>query len=427
MGILVEGERLPLARCSPTCSAAIRAGSKLPGWPFACRTTKASNCTARRQTPARAGRPPQAAGRNADRPLRRPPAATCCACRASTRRAWPSCPTSAAGSSAARATSWPGRTPACRPGHRPDVEPPPAFRLDLRPYQREGLAWLQFLREPTSCPASWPTTWASARPQGPGPPAAGKEAGLDKPALVILPTSLIFNWKTRPPASPPPHGAQPARAGAQAAVSPKSPSTTWCSPPTRSLARCRRADAPSTICSSSTRRRRSRTRQPERRSGAQDRRAAPPVPPARRWKTTSANCGASSISCFPASSAPARTSPATGGRRSRSRATWPGAAAGPPHPPLHPAPQEGRRRQELPPKTIIVRSVELEGRQRDLYEPCAPRWMPRCATRSPPGLCAQPDRHPRRPAQAAPGVLRPAPGQDQHPPARCRSAPSSTC
>jgi SNF2 family DNA or RNA helicase len=30
--------------------------------------------------------------------------------------------------------------------------------------------------------------------------------------------------------------------------------------------------------------------------------------------------------------------------------------------------KQGRRRQELPPKTIIVRSVELEGSQRDLYE-----------------------------------------------------------
>jgi SNF2 family DNA or RNA helicase len=29
---------------------------------------------------------------------------------------------------------------------------------------------------------------------------------------------------------------------------------------------------------------------------------------------------------------------------------------------------QGGSGQELPPKTIIVRSVELEGRQRDLYE-----------------------------------------------------------
>jgi SNF2 family DNA or RNA helicase len=37
--------------------------------------------------------------------------------------------------------------------------------------------------------------------------------------------------------------------------------------------------------------------------------------------------------------------------------------------PLHPAPQARKTSpQELPPKTIIVRSVELEGRQRDLYE-----------------------------------------------------------
>jgi SNF2 family DNA or RNA helicase len=84
--------------------------------------------------------------------------------------------------------------------------------------------------------------------------------------------------------------------------------------------------------------------------------------------------------------------------------------------------------RELPPKTIIVRKVELAG------EPARPvrngsrrdgRESPRGDRQQ--GLQPQPDRHSRRPSEAAPGVLRPAPGQGQDQPRRSRSGPSSIC
>ena len=77
-----------------------------------------------------------------------------------------------------------------------DVAPPKGFRLALRDYQRAGLAWLQYLR-------SQELAGILADDMGLGKTAQTlahllleKEAGrLDKPALVVLPTSLVFNWK----------------------------------------------------------------------------------------------------------------------------------------------------------------------------------------------------------------------------------------
>ena len=76
------------------------------------------------------------------------------------------------------------------------VEPPAGFRLELRPYQRDGLAWLQYL-------AAHDLAGILADDMGLGKTAqtlahllCEKQAGrLDKPALVVLPTSLVFNWK----------------------------------------------------------------------------------------------------------------------------------------------------------------------------------------------------------------------------------------
>jgi len=77
-----------------------------------------------------------------------------------------------------------------------DVEPPAGFRLDLRPYQREGLAWLQFLRANELSGILADDMGLGKTAQTLAHLLLEKEAGrLDKPALVILPTSLIFNWK----------------------------------------------------------------------------------------------------------------------------------------------------------------------------------------------------------------------------------------
>ena len=78
----------------------------------------------------------------------------------------------------------------------PSVEPPPSFKATLRPYQQQGLAWLQFI-------AASGTGGVLADDMGLGKTvqvlahlecerAAGR---LTRPALVVAPTSLIFNWQ----------------------------------------------------------------------------------------------------------------------------------------------------------------------------------------------------------------------------------------
>ena len=64
---------------------------------------------------------------------------------------------------------------------------------------------------------------------------------------------------------------------------------------------------------------------------------------------------------------------------------------------------------ELPPKTIVVRGVELEGRQRDLCKPCVASMDKRVRDEiAAQGFCAQSDRHSRcYPPKAAPGVCDP--------------------
>ena len=76
------------------------------------------------------------------------------------------------------------------------IEPPAGLCLELRPYQKEGLAWLQFLREQNLSGILADDMGLGKTAQTLAHLLLEKEAGrLDKPALIILPTSLIFNWK----------------------------------------------------------------------------------------------------------------------------------------------------------------------------------------------------------------------------------------
>lgn len=73
---------------------------------------------------------------------------------------------------------------------------PPGLGLTLRPYQLEGLAWLQYLR-------THDLGGILADDMGLGKTAqtlahllCEKQAGrLDRPALIVMPTSLVFNWQ----------------------------------------------------------------------------------------------------------------------------------------------------------------------------------------------------------------------------------------
>jgi superfamily II DNA or RNA helicase len=75
------------------------------------------------------------------------------------------------------------------------IDPPAGFNLELRPYQREGLAWLQFLREQNLSGILADDMGLGKTAQALAHILLEKEAGrLDRPVLAILPTSLIFNW-----------------------------------------------------------------------------------------------------------------------------------------------------------------------------------------------------------------------------------------
>jgi superfamily II DNA or RNA helicase len=82
-------------------------------------------------------------------------------------------------------------------GNVQPIAPPASFQGTLRDYQQQGLAWLQYLR-------SSDLSGILADDMGLGKTAQTiahllleKDSGrMDKPCLIVLPTSLVFNWKT---------------------------------------------------------------------------------------------------------------------------------------------------------------------------------------------------------------------------------------
>ncbi|MDP4030239.1 MAG: DEAD/DEAH box helicase [Gallionella sp.] len=76
------------------------------------------------------------------------------------------------------------------------VNPPEGFVLQLRPYQLEGLSWLQYLREQNLSGILADDMGLGKTAQALAHLLLEKQSGrMDKPSLVVLPTSLIFNWK----------------------------------------------------------------------------------------------------------------------------------------------------------------------------------------------------------------------------------------
>ena len=76
------------------------------------------------------------------------------------------------------------------------IDPPLGLGLELRPYQKEGIAWLQFLREQKLSGILADDMGLGKTAQTLAHLLLEKEAGrLDRPSLIVLPTSLIFNWK----------------------------------------------------------------------------------------------------------------------------------------------------------------------------------------------------------------------------------------
>ena len=79
----------------------------------------------------------------------------------------------------------------------PAQAPPPAgLRASLRPYQQEGLAWLQHLRAHDAGGVLADDMGLGKTLQAIAHLVAEKEGGrLDRPALVVAPTSLVGNWR----------------------------------------------------------------------------------------------------------------------------------------------------------------------------------------------------------------------------------------
>ncbi|WP_223871745.1 SNF2-related protein [Candidatus Dactylopiibacterium carminicum] len=78
----------------------------------------------------------------------------------------------------------------------PPVAVPPGLGVELRPYQREGLAWLQHLRANDLAGILADDMGLGKTAQTLAHLLIEKQAGrMDRPCLVVLPTSLVFNWK----------------------------------------------------------------------------------------------------------------------------------------------------------------------------------------------------------------------------------------
>ena len=76
------------------------------------------------------------------------------------------------------------------------LEPPSEFNAKLRHYQKEGLAWLQFLREYQFHGILADDMGLGKTVQTLAHIATEKAAGrLKKPVLIVAPTSLMFNWR----------------------------------------------------------------------------------------------------------------------------------------------------------------------------------------------------------------------------------------
>lgn len=76
-----------------------------------------------------------------------------------------------------------------------DAPVPRGLQAELRPYQRQGLSWMQFLREHNLSGVLADDMGLGKTVQTLAHILAEKEAGrLDQPALIVVPTTLIHNW-----------------------------------------------------------------------------------------------------------------------------------------------------------------------------------------------------------------------------------------
>ena len=301
------------------------------------------------------------------------------------------------------------------------VDPPAGFGLDLRAYQREGLAWLQYLREHELSGILADDMGLGKTAQTLAHLLMEKQAGrLDRPALVVLPTSLVFNWQLEAGRCAPQLRVLSLHGKARGEQFAHIPEHDMCLTTYPLLWRDEEAlaaheyhylilDEAQMVKNAA-----SRAAGVVRRLRARHRLCLTGTPLENHLGELWAQFDF--------------LLPGFLGDAKRFTAQW-----------RTPIEKHGdalrrellarrvrpfilRRRKEdvakeLPPKTIIVRTVELEGGQRDLYETVRSAMDLRVREEiAAQGLQPQPDRDPRRAAQAAPGLLRPAAAQDRAPP-----------
>ncbi|TAK98145.1 MAG: DEAD/DEAH box helicase [Aquabacterium sp.] len=76
------------------------------------------------------------------------------------------------------------------------VPDPAGLGVSLRPYQQHGVAWLQYLREQRLAGILADDMGLGKTAQALAHLLIEKQAGrLDLPALIVMPTSLVFNWQ----------------------------------------------------------------------------------------------------------------------------------------------------------------------------------------------------------------------------------------
>ncbi|HEY1995800.1 DEAD/DEAH box helicase [Paraburkholderia sp.] len=77
-----------------------------------------------------------------------------------------------------------------------EVPVPRGLQAELRPYQHQGLSWMQFLREHNLAGVLADDMGLGKTVQTLAHVLAEKEAGrLDRPALIVVPTTLVHNWR----------------------------------------------------------------------------------------------------------------------------------------------------------------------------------------------------------------------------------------
>jgi SNF2 family DNA or RNA helicase len=97
----------------------------------------------------------------------------------------------------------------------------------LRPYQQQGLNWLQALREMGTGGILGDDMGLGKTLQTLAPAAGERGRAPDPPALAVMPTSLMPNWLDEASASPPNCACWPCTAGPQQAFR-RWATTTWC-------------------------------------------------------------------------------------------------------------------------------------------------------------------------------------------------------